>query len=200
MLRLWSERYAAGSGRTGVKRLALRSYYTVRPVLPRAVRSGCAGASQPRAGTHAVPAWPLEPSLHDHYDCCCAGSPRSPASRCRCLGAWPDGHGRWALVLTHDVETARAATHAQLLRGLEARTGYRSSWNFVPERYATPDALVESLKADGFEVGVHGLHHDGRDLESRRAARAAAARDSRLRRALGRGRVPLAGHPPRAGT
>jgi hypothetical protein len=70
-------------------------------------------------------------------------------------------------VLTHDVETGKGRDHVHLMRDLEAERGYRSSWNFVPKRYETADSLVESLKADGFEVGVHGLYHDGRDLESR---------------------------------
>ena len=36
----------------------------------------------------------------------------------------------------------------------------------MPERYAVADERVRALVADGFEVGVHGLRHDGRDLES----------------------------------
>jgi peptidoglycan/xylan/chitin deacetylase (PgdA/CDA1 family) len=48
----------------------------------------------------------------------------------------------------------------------ERRAGFRSSWNFVPERYAVSDERVRALVADGFEVGLHGLRHDGRDLES----------------------------------
>jgi hypothetical protein len=42
----------------------------------------------------------------------------------------------------------------------------RSCWNFVPERYPVDDALLADLRGRGFEIGVHGLHHDGRDLES----------------------------------
>jgi hypothetical protein len=47
--------------------------------------------------------------------------------------------------------------------------GYRSAWNLVPERYDTPPAVVADLDAQGCEVGVHGLRHDGRDLASGRA-------------------------------
>jgi hypothetical protein len=51
--------------------------------------------------------------------------------------------------------------------GVELEHGYRSSWNFVPMRYTVADELVGRLGEQGFEVGVHGLYHDGRDLESR---------------------------------
>jgi hypothetical protein len=36
----------------------------------------------------------------------------------------------------------------------------------VPKRYEVSVDWVRSLLAAGFEVGVHGLYHDGRDLES----------------------------------
>ena len=43
----------------------------------------------------------------------------------------------------------------------------RSSWNFVPRRdYEVSLERIHGLVSDGFEVGVHGLYHDGRDLES----------------------------------
>ncbi len=53
------------------------------------------------------------------------------------------------------------------LRAVEREHGLRSSWNLVPRRYDVPLPLVEELHAEGCEIGVHGLYHDGRDLESR---------------------------------
>jgi hypothetical protein len=55
-----------------------------------------------------------------------------------------------------------------LLRAVERDLGYCSSWNFVPERYTVDPAVLATLRAEGCEVGVHGLRHDGRDLASRR--------------------------------
>jgi hypothetical protein len=43
----------------------------------------------------------------------------------------------------------------------------RSSWNFVPERYRLDSSIVDGLREGGFEIGVHGARHDGRDLASR---------------------------------
>jgi peptidoglycan/xylan/chitin deacetylase (PgdA/CDA1 family) len=50
---------------------------------------------------------------------------------------------------------------------LEQALGFRSSFNFVAEKYITPPALREKLKSNGFEVGVHGLLHDGKLYDSK---------------------------------
>jgi hypothetical protein len=48
------------------------------------------------------------------------------------------------------------------LAELEMNLGFRSSFNFVPEgEYDTPASLRSFLTEQGFEVGVHDLHHDG---------------------------------------
>ena len=49
---------------------------------------------------------------------------------------------------------------------LEERYGFRSSFNFVPERYRVDRALLGELEERGFEVGVHGLTHDGKLFSS----------------------------------
>jgi hypothetical protein len=41
-------------------------------------------------------------------------------------------------------------------------------FNIVPERYKIDTAYLERLKADGFEVGIHGLKHDGKLFLSKR--------------------------------
>jgi predicted glycosyltransferase len=81
------------------------------------------------------------------------------------IAAWPGGH-TWALVLTHDVERATGWAELDPVLDLERSHGLRSSWNLVPQRYEIDDDYVRALVAEGFEIGVHGLHHDGRDLES----------------------------------
>ena len=45
---------------------------------------------------------------------------------------------------------------------LEEDLGFRSSFNIVPERYRVSLNLIEEIKKRGFEVGVHGLNHDGK--------------------------------------
>ena len=47
---------------------------------------------------------------------------------------WPD-QKKFALVLTHDVETAKGLEKCYELIKLEEKLGFRSSFNFVPEGY-----------------------------------------------------------------
>jgi hypothetical protein len=49
---------------------------------------------------------------------------------------------------------------------LERELGMRSAWNIVPLRYRVDEDVIRALADDGFEIGVRGLRHDGKDLES----------------------------------
>lgn len=80
---------------------------------------------------------------------------------------WPDGK-RFALVLTHDVDTAEGQRKCLDLMRLDENLGFRSSFNFVPLRYRVCPEILETLRTRGFEVGVHGLYHDGMYYLSRR--------------------------------
>lgn len=74
---------------------------------------------------------------------------------------WPEGK-RFAFVVTHDVESVKGVERCQRLSELDARLGFRSAFNFVPEGdYHVPPELRRQLTANGFEVGVHDLKHDG---------------------------------------
>ena len=164
----WSEAYlragrasAAGSA----KRAAMWAYYRARPFVPRsaqiALRRGFMRL-QRRAG---FPAWPIETALHDLYARLFELLQDIAPEPIPWLAPWPKGRS-WALVLTHDVETAAGYAQIKRMQEIETVAGHRSSWNFVPRRYEVADELVRDLEEDGFEVGVHGLYHDGRDLES----------------------------------
>lgn len=75
---------------------------------------------------------------------------------------WPDGK-KFALLLTHDVESFRGLEKCRQLMELEIKLGFRSSFNFIPEGdYRVSPALREELVQSGFEVGVHDLRHDGK--------------------------------------
>jgi peptidoglycan/xylan/chitin deacetylase (PgdA/CDA1 family) len=81
---------------------------------------------------------------------------------------WPEDR-EFAFVLTHDVDTTRGQDRCLDLMMLEKAAGFRSSFNFVPQRYQVSALLRQELVDKGFEVGVHGLNHDGRlysDLET----------------------------------
>jgi hypothetical protein len=100
------------------------------------------------------------------------GSERPPEN----WPGWPKDK-RFALVLTHDVESKAGLRKCRSLMQLEMDLGFRSSFNFVPEGdYRVPAELREELAAAGFEVGIHDLKHDGRLYRSRREFSQKAAR------------------------
>ena len=79
---------------------------------------------------------------------------------------WPEKK-KFAIVLTHDVETAAGQDKCIELMNLEKQLGFRSSFNFVLEDYRVSDELRLRLEEEGFEVGIHGLKHDGKLFQSR---------------------------------
>jgi hypothetical protein len=90
-------------------------------------------------------------------------------------GQPPEGWRGWAaekqfaFVLTHDVEGRRGLDRVKQLAEVEMELGFRSSFNLIPEgEYTPPKELLEWLNAEGFEVGVHDLHHDGSLFRSRK--------------------------------
>jgi hypothetical protein len=182
---LWSETYlrsdrsrvamAAGS-------VARRCYYAVRPILPRHLQIQIRRGFRRVQGQAEFPRWPIEDSLDSLITWTLSMAARVAQRPVPWIGPWPDGHS-WAIVLTHDVETDAGVRAIELLRGEERRAGYRSSWNFVPERYQVADDVLDALRDEDCEIGVHGLRHDGKDLGSRRLM---ARRIPAMRRAADR--------------
>jgi hypothetical protein len=171
-LMLLSERYAGvAQSRRGLKRGAMRAYYRFRPAMPRSFQIWLRRRYSVVQARTAFPRWPAETALDDLQHWLLASLAAVAGEPVPWLRPWPQGRA-WALVLTHDVETLMGLGNIAPLRGIEESLGLRSSWNFVPRRYEVPDELVRSLVDDGFEVGVHGLYHDGRDLESLATLRA----------------------------
>jgi hypothetical protein len=159
-----------------------RAYYLVKPLLPRklvlrARRAACAGA-----GRHSLLDWPVEDRYRRFLWATMDGVlHRLGLAETPFLHLWPH-RARFALVLTHDVELAEGQRFVAALADREQALGFRSSFNFVAERYPLDRGLLRDLASRGFEVGLHGLRHDGRELRSRRAF---AATTRRLNQHLG---------------
>lgn len=143
-----------------MKNATVNLYYKLRPAIPRwaqvVLRQVLIRIK--RCSVGAI--WPID---------------KQAVQQPRHWGGWPDGK-RFALVLTHDVETDRGQQRCTRLADMEKRMGFRSSFNFVPERYPVSAHLRSELTADGFEVGVHGLTHDGKLYDSREVFRKRASR------------------------
>jgi hypothetical protein len=127
-------------------------YYKIKPLIPRRLQISLRRRIAARKRKAFQSTWPINPA-----------AAAAPAG----WNGWPEGK-RFALILTHDVDTAVGRDKCLPLMELEQRLGFRSCFNFVPEDYLTPDDLRAGLVGAGFEVGVHGLKHDGKLFASRR--------------------------------
>jgi peptidoglycan/xylan/chitin deacetylase (PgdA/CDA1 family) len=162
---LWSEAYASSASNrlVDMRKAALRAYYAARPLLPRQFQIWLRRRLVAVQGRRRFPRWPLEPALHDLYGRLFGWFRLVAEEPVPWIGAWPRGVD-WTFVLTHDVETRVGYENINLLSDVEVDAGVRSSWNFVARRYDVAGDIVGDLAERGFEIGVHGLHHDGRDL------------------------------------
>jgi hypothetical protein len=124
-----------------------RIFYALKPLIPRQVQILLRRkmAHHLRRKNHHT--WPIDPDS--------AVPPKG-------WPGWPDNK-KFALVLSHDVDTLRGYENVLKLADLEESLGFRSVFNFVPERYGEISLdLINELKSRGFDVGVHGLKHDGK--------------------------------------
>lgn len=127
-------------------------YYTVKPVVPRGMQIFLRRNRALWKRTFYRHKWPIDEN---------AGSvPRG-------WRGWPEGK-QFGVVLTHDVDSARGQERCGELMNFEVEMGFRSSFNFVPEGYSVSGKLRDMIGNSGFEVGIHGLNHDGKLYRSRK--------------------------------
>jgi hypothetical protein len=147
-----------------------RIYYGLKPFVPQSIRTAVRRNLASRLRKRIGDVWPIMP-----------GSERPPAN----WPGWPDGR-KFALVLTHDVESGAGLANCRSLARLETELGFRSSFNFVPEgSYRVPPELRKELTSMGFEVGIHDLKHDGHLFASSRGFKQRAAQINHYAREWG---------------
>jgi hypothetical protein len=128
-------------------------FYALKPLIPRPMqiflRRQIAQQKRRKNGYQ----WPIDPT-----------SAKPPEG----WPGWPDGK-QFALVLSHDVDTLKGCNNVLKLADIEEEMGFRSQFNFVPERYGVVSLdLLAELKQRGFGIGVHGLKHDGKLFSSKK--------------------------------
>src|SRR4029077_4426382 len=97
---------------------------------PQFLRTAIRRRMAMRLRRHIEDVWPIMP-----------GSKHPPDN----WTGWP-GNKKFALVLTHDVESKEGLSKCQVLMQLEQNLGFRSSFNFIPEgSYRVPSELMEDL-------------------------------------------------------
>ena len=124
----------------------LQLYYSIRPFIPRKLQIALRKKYVAIQMRKYKEVWPILES---------AGQTPSVWK------GWPNKK-QFAVILTHDVETNIGHDKCVKLLNLEKENGFKSSFNFVPERYTVSKDLRDFIVQNGFEVGVHGLNHDGK--------------------------------------
>ncbi len=127
-------------------------YYFIKPVFPRSFQLWLRRMRVRFTMKKYKSVWPIDPV---------AG--KQPEG----WQGWPDGK-KFALVLTHDVDTFQGQKKCIDLMKLEQEAGFFSAFFFVPEKYPIDYEAHKTLRNNGFEIGVHGLKHDGRLYHSKK--------------------------------
>lgn len=109
----------------------------------------------PRTG---VAVWPADPSVEwlrwAHLQARGSrGEDRQP------LPFWPEGK-RWALVVTHDVDTVEGLGTVPIVADTDRELGFRPCWYVTGEAARAGLSQLDGLAARGHELGLHGDRHD----------------------------------------
>jgi peptidoglycan/xylan/chitin deacetylase (PgdA/CDA1 family) len=145
---------------------ALKAYYKVKKFIPAGVRHWINYAAVRSRTRDQFPHWPCETALIDFWrDWLRSSLDRMGQSDAWHIGFWPEGK-RCCIVLTHDVESEEGFERIEAMADLEERYGFRSAWNLPMAQFPLDWKRLERLQARGFEIGAHGLAHDGRMFRS----------------------------------
>lgn len=126
--------------------LKLKLYYFLKPIIPRRIQLLLRQKRAKKILASDGKNWPI------NYN-----NSSMPLK----WSGWPENK-KFSLVLTHDVETAKGQARCLELMNIEKRYGFHSAFYFVAERYLVDTRLRDTLMVEGFEVGIHGLKHDGK--------------------------------------
>src|SRR5215831_5571318 len=150
------------------KGTVLKAYYALRPLMPRQVQLGLRRVYAKKQAQTTFPRWPIEPILVERAN----NEMRtriveSESQKLLIINFWPHTF-QAAVILTHDVEWNTDVRNIPRVRAVERKYGVVSSWNFVADRYSFDAKIFKELEAEGCEIGLHGLYHDGKKFSSRK--------------------------------
>lgn len=145
------------------------AYYAIKPFVPRPVQIELRRHIARKKTVAFEESWPIL---------------ESAVQKPKHWNGWPN-HKQFALILRHDVETQAGQEKVTQLVEVEKELGFRSAFYFIPEKYKVSSQLRTQLNNEGFEVGVHGLNHDGKLYRSPRIFKQRAKKINRYMREWG---------------
>ena len=156
-----------GANHWRLSRFKQAYYRLVRPLLPGFLHTPLRTILLSRQRNGSALNWPIEDRyVRFQFDVVQHLLEKKKFDSIPFVHFWPEGK-QFAFVLTHDVEAENGQQHVLEVAALDERYGFHSSFNFVPEKYRVDPDLIRELKQRGFEIGVHGLKHDGRLFSSK---------------------------------
>lgn len=163
---LRTERYfpglTNGTHRFVRRPLVRKAYYIVREFLPTSVRRHFQKSYFKDWQNVPFPHWPVDFTadlLHQEFLKLVMQA--KGISKIPFIWFWPEGANSCAIV-THDVETGTGRDYSSALMDIDAKYGFRASFQVVPEkRYEVPQSYWNEIRSRGFEFNVHDLNHDG---------------------------------------
>jgi len=132
--------------------MVIKIFYFLKPFIPRHLQIAVRRILTKKKLKQYENIWPIDPKAGE-----------APGD----WEGWPDGR-RFAIILTHDVDTQEGHDKCYRLLEIEEKLGFRSSFNFVLQRYDVDNQLLRKIVDRGFEIGIHGLNHDGKLYNTRK--------------------------------
>jgi len=129
-----------------------RIYYFFKPIIPRKAQLFLRRFLAKKQLRKHKDVWPIFPGSQE---------------KSKNWTGWPNGKD-FAIVLTHDVEMREGHDKCKQLLKIEKELGFKSFFTFVAERYKVDKELREFIVSEGFEIGVHGLNHDGKLFQNKK--------------------------------
>jgi peptidoglycan/xylan/chitin deacetylase (PgdA/CDA1 family) len=145
---------------------ALDAYYRIKHLIPASLRYRINSMAIRARRRQEFPSWPCESALLELWREWLKRALETMGEKDGWhIGFWPSG-AKCCVVLTHDVETAAGFDRMERMADVEQKHGFVSAWNLPLAQYPIDWPRVERLRARGFELGAHGLSHDGRLFRS----------------------------------
>jgi peptidoglycan/xylan/chitin deacetylase (PgdA/CDA1 family) len=163
--------FTLGEGRFGEDHWNLtafnRLYWQIKPIIPTNIIKFLRAAVNRFKRSYSKEHWPIDDRyIRFQWEIMSQFLQNSRMSSIRIKDFWPDKRD-FSFVLTHDVEKKNSHAFIPVVADLEEKYGFRSSFNIVGDQIPEDRTMLQEIKARGFEIGLHGYHHDERIFYSK---------------------------------
>ena len=160
------EKYIPGR-KTFLAKPVLNLYYSAKAFIPSFLKFKARSYLAKMQGKIKFPRWPVETSLEDFkrfvLELLLSVSKKESLPF---IWVWPR-EKEFCLLLTHDIESGLSNGGGIFrLISAEKEAGFKSSCNVVPFKYPIDNGIIQKIKSQGCEIGVHGYSHDAKLFSS----------------------------------